>query len=142
VAMPDCLRILLWALLLWAALIFVASRAVRAEDCPEGAYGCGHAENHDQYRTWKQDDHKDADGITHRGMSCCDPQECRPTRAKQDANGDWWAWLGHRWAKVPRAAMLKTDILGDGRNHVCAPYNAEDLPTPPIYCFSPAEVKS
>lgn len=93
----------------------------------------GHAEGHDVYKTWKRP------GMS---MSCCGGEirdvqgnkvegDCRPTRAYVDEHGNWRAWAGSYWIIVPPAAMLPTDLMGDGRNHVCERYGV-------VLCFSPA----
>ncbi len=133
----------LWLLMLATGVVMTVFfgwlASAKAQDCPEGAYGCNHAQDHEQFKTWHREEHTDSDGITHPGMSCCNEHDCRPTRAYQDQEGNWHAWLGRRWAKVPPEAMLKTDILGTGRSYVCAPQGAEIYEAPPIYCFSPAQ---
>lgn len=112
-----------------------------AQDCQEGAYGCGHQENHQQYKAWHRDSSTDAYGTSHPGMSCCDEGDCRPTRAFLGDDGLWRAWDGIGWVKILPEALLKPDILGDGRSHLCAPRrNAASEPFP-AYCFSPTGPK-
>lgn len=100
---------------------------LHAQDCAEGAYGCGHAEHHEQYKDWHRPD----------GMSCCNQGDCRPTRAYQDMDGTWHAWDGRTWRPVPPEALMQPDLLQDGRNHVCAPESGAT-----VYCFSPTGQKS
>ncbi len=123
--------VIVGAIILWA----LSSYAQPADDCVVGAYGCGHEENHDQYKDWKQEG----------GMSCCSGEDCRPVRAKQDADGNWLIWIPElrRWDPVPADAMQEPDRFHDGRSHACT-----SKPTNPmaggrvwIYCFSPAQTK-
>lgn len=127
--------------LLMLALAIVTWPA-NAQDCVEGSYGCQHAEHHESYKTWRQPDRTDGDGITHRGMSCCEPMECRPVRAKQLPSGQWVWWNGSMWSDpVPPEAMLPTDLLGDGRTHACGPKPEYTGGRQITYCFSPGEVR-
>ena len=105
------------------------SKHAWSQDCPEGSFGCGHAEHHDQYKNWKRES---------TGMSCCNEGDCRPTRAYQDEDGHWHAWTGRTFVVVPDSALLKPDILKDGRSHVCSPKYDGTV----IYCFSPTGQKS
>lgn len=99
----------------------------RGQDCREGDFGCGHMQNHEQYKTWRGND----------GASCCNESECRPTRARQNDDGSWSAWVEGAWRRVPPRALLEPDRLKDGRSHVCSPAYNPDV----IYCFSPAQPK-
>ncbi len=128
---------------LLALLLFVPKTAT-SEDCVYGAYGCGHQENHEKYMGWHRDPTAEqrANGV--KGMHCCKEGDCRPTRAQKgnperpgEEEDTWFAWDGQRWRRVPDHALLKTDILGDGRAHLCAPPD----PNGPVYCFSPSEPK-
>jgi len=91
-----------------------------------GSYGDGHAQQHHIYRNWHTP--------TNPGVSCCNDGDCRPTRAKQDDSGNWLAWNGYKWLRVPGRALLPPDIAGDGRSHIC---ERQEF----IYCFTPAEPK-
>lgn len=86
-----------------------------------GRHGDGHAAMHDQYREWTQPDN---------GVSCCHDEDCRPTRAYRDEDGQWHAWDGKRWVAIPPNKLLPTDKAGDGRNHLCERWGT-------VYCFSP-----
>jgi hypothetical protein len=130
-------------LLALAAIPFIAlSWSVRAQDCTYGSYGCGHAEHHEQTKTWKQPDRFDSEGFNHGGMSCCAPEECRPVRAQQLEDGRWIWWNGTMWSEPVRPeAMLETDKLGDGRTWACGPKPEYTGGRQITYCFSPAQVK-
>lgn len=67
--------------------------------------------------------------------SCCNDQDCRPTRAFVGEDGLWRAWDGLRWLTIPSTALLPSDLAGDGRSHLCA------TPSGMVYCFSPAQPK-
>lgn len=41
-----------------AALVISGAVASRAQECEVGAFGCGHAEHHEQYQQWKPKDGK------------------------------------------------------------------------------------
>lgn len=86
--------------------------------------GEGHAEHHDEYKHWKQPGS---------GLSCCNDQDCRPTRAYLTDEG-WRAWNGQTWLLVPRESELPTDFAGDGRSHIC---EARDR----VFCFTPGQVR-
>lgn len=77
---------------------------------------------HEPYTSWK---------IPGTNASCCDNRDCRPTRARQDDSGQWEAWDGERWLKVPpdRALKIKSP---DGRSHLCAVNGG-------VLCFVPGE---
>lgn len=76
---------------------------------------------HDIYSEWTQPDN---------GVSCCHDEDCRPTRAYRDEDGQWHAWDGKRWVAIPPNKLLPTDKAGDGRNHLCERWGT-------VYCFSP-----
>ncbi len=104
----------------------------RAADCEEGAFGCGHEENHEQYKEWR----------TNTGASCCNNEDCRPVRARPEGDGQWSIWVPEikTWVRVPDSAMQKPDKFHDGRAHACTskPGNFM-MPIPYVYCFSPSE---
>lgn len=127
----------LFILLGLLAIVAFAPKA-RSEDCPVGAFGCGHAEQHEQYSAWRNKD----------GGSCCSGTDCRPVRARTTMDGTWQIWIPewHEWADVPARAMNEPDKFKDGRSHGCTAdpnnwrrYSTDPLP---IYCFSPTGTKS
>ncbi|MFO1081853.1 MAG: hypothetical protein U1E23_14640 [Reyranellaceae bacterium] len=61
---------------------------------------------HDPYGSWRQPDNP--------AVSCCNGQDCRPTRAYLGEDGRWRAW--------------------DGRSHLCEAGGH-------VYCFSPTSPK-
>lgn len=127
-----------------AAILLLSGHPARGQDCVFGAYGCGHHENHEQYKEWHREPTAEQRENGIKGMHCCSEGDCRPTRATKgnperpgEDEDSWYAWDGQRWRHVPPHAVLKTDILGDGRAHICA---AKD-PAIPVYCFSPSQPK-
>lgn len=81
---------------------------------------------HDPYSTWQQPDVP--------GMSCCNRDDCRPTRAYLGDDGRWRAWDGLGWLVVPPGKMLPTDLAGDGRSHLCERGGR-------VLCFTPGQVR-
>ena len=79
---------------------------------------------HDPYSGWRAPDNP--------GMSCCDNNDCRPTRAYMGDDGLWRAWDGINWLTVPPGRVLPTDFAKDGRNHLCEKLGA-------VYCFTPGQ---
>ena len=106
-----------------AAIIALFAGLAQAQS---GHHGDGHAEQHDIYKEWKAPNNP--------ALSCCNNADCRPTRAFLDQNGDWRAWNGHEWLRVPWDRVLPADYAGDGRSHLC---EKETL----IYCFTPGQVR-
>jgi hypothetical protein len=92
-----------------------------------GSHGQGHQENHDWYKELKQP------GTTY---SCCNDEDCRPTRAYIDDEGNWKADIGGRWVTVPWARVLNQQAP-DGRSHICADKNFGT-----IFCFIGGSPKS
>jgi len=90
-----------------------------------GHYGQGHAENHDWYEKLKQPGSN---------ASCCNGTkdgvegDCRPNRAYQKDDGNWYALLNGRWVPVPPRVVLK-QLAPDGNSHICASKGGM------IYCF-------
>lgn len=90
-----------------------------------GHHGQGHAENHDWYERLKQPGSN---------ASCCNGTkngvegDCRPTRAYQKDDGNWYALLNGRWVPVPPRVVLK-QLAPDGNSHICASKGGM------IYCF-------
>lgn len=76
---------------------------------------------HEPYGSWR---------IPTTGGSCCNNEDCRPTRARQDDEGHWEAWDGWRWLRVPPMAVLSIPSP-DGRSHLCEARGA-------VFCFLPA----
>jgi hypothetical protein len=115
------------------------------EGCEYGAFGCGHAENHELYKNWNERPIF-RNGVPAGRGSCCSGQDCRPVRANQDVNGNWKIWIPEwrDWVKVPPAAVGVHDRFHDGRSHACTSTPYPDRPGKylVIYCFSPAEQKS
>ena len=115
------------------------------DGCEYGAFGCGHAENHDLYKNWNERPIY-RNGVPAGRGSCCNGQDCRPVRANQDVNGNWKIWIPEwrDWVKVPPAAVGAPDRFHDGRSHACTstPYPHRPGKYLVIYCFSPAEQKS
>ena len=81
---------------------------------------------HDIYHQWRKPDNP--------GVSCCNDNDCRPTRAYLADDGLWRAWDGAKWLTVPREVVLPTDYGGDGRSHLCEQGGY-------IYCFTPGQVR-
>lgn len=104
--------------------VWLALGGARAQS---GQHGDGHAEQHDIYKGW----HPPGNPNT----SCCNNDDCRPTRAYVDETGRWRVWNGHRWLAVPWERVLPTDHAGDGRSHLCERGEF-------IYCFTPASPRS
>lgn len=52
------------------------------------------------------------------GGSCCNDTDCRPVSVRQDDKGQWEAWDGWRWLKVPPLTVLNIPSP-DGRSHLC-----------------------
>jgi hypothetical protein len=108
-----------------AAIILCSVCPISQTAAQTGNHGNGHAQHHDEYREWKQPGS---------GLSCCNDQDCRPTRAYLSEDG-WRAWDGTRWLPVPWSAVLDVRAR-DGRTHLCA------TPGGHVYCLVPADPKS
>ncbi len=91
-----------------------------------GMHGDGHAEFHHLYKSWRTPGNP--------AVSCCHDEDCRPTKAKQDEDGNWLAWNGYKWLRVPHRALMPPNVAGDGRSHICERQGF-------VYCFTPAEPK-
>ena len=89
-----------------------------------GAHGDGHAQGHDVYKHWRAPDNEH--------LSCCNNEDCRPTRAYMGDDGLWRAWDGLSWLTVPAGRVLPTDFAGDGRSHLCERSGA-------VLCFTPGQ---
>ncbi len=118
------------ALLALAAAILgavvVSARAQTVDPEPSGRHGDGHARMHDIYKYWHPPNNS--------GTSCCNNADCRPTRAYVDGAGEWRAWNGSAWLRVPQERVLPSDYAGDGRSHLC---EKEGF----VYCFTPGEIR-
>jgi hypothetical protein len=84
------------------------------------------ASAHGPYTDWK---------IPGTSASCCNDEDCHPTRARQDENGDWEALHKGEWLKIPRDKILPQDKAGDGRSHICA------SPMGYVFCFTAGQVR-
>ena len=99
---------------------------------PSGHHGQGHAENHDWYEKLKRPGSN---------ASCCSGSkdgvegDCRPTRAYQKDDGNWYALLNGRWVPVPPKVVLN-QLAPDGNSHICA------NPSGRILCFLGGSPKS
>ena len=70
---------------------------------------------------------------------CCN-KDCRPTKAKVDAQGHWTVWIDGEWQEVPQE-KLKTDVPNPSVfAHVCASKRWPGV-TPIIFCFIPPEAE-
>lgn len=86
-----------------------------------------HGEMHHKYQHWRAPNNPN--------VSCCNNNDCRPTRAYVDEEGRWRAWNGSQWLVIPPDRILPTDLAGDGRSHLCEVSGY-------IFCFSPAAPRS
>ena len=99
---------------------------------PTGHHGQGHAENHDWYEQLKRPGSN---------ASCCSGSkdgvegDCRPTRAYQKDDGNWYALLNGRWVPVPPKVVLN-QLAPDGNSHICANKGGT------IFCFLGGSPKS
>jgi hypothetical protein len=82
------------------------------------------AKAHDIYKHWSPPNNPKT--------SCCNNNDCRPTRAYMGDDGLWRAWNGQLWLIVPPDRVLPTDFAGDGRSHLCEMGAF-------VYCFSPGQ---
>lgn len=137
-------------LLAFAATVFVTVGVglllgyARAQqpDCVFGAYGCGHMENHHQYKEWHREPTAEQRENGVKGMHCCSDGDCRPTKIRGSREEGYFWWDGEVWVgPVPDYAIIATDKLGDGRAHVCAPphYAGQAAKDRLTYCLSPSE---
>lgn len=121
-----------YGIIIFALLVYAAANADQP-DCVFGSFGCGHEQIHEKSESWQRDS----------GMSCCHGGDCRPTKIRGNREDGYEWWDGEVWVPAPDAAILKTDVLSDGRAYVCAPrphlgQGAKDRLT---YCLSPSEPK-
>ena len=103
----------------------LAGRAWAQSPSPLGP-GDHHPLHADHYQKWQRPDG---------AGSCCNNQDCRPTRAFLGDDGLWRAWDGRDWLVIPASKLLPADHAGDGRSHLCA------TPEGTVYCFSPSQPK-
>lgn len=83
------------------------------------------ARGHDIYHEWK------IPGTT---TSCCNDQDCRPTKARVTTDGRWEAWDGAEWLLIPENRVLPFQAP-DGRSHLCSINGT-------VLCFTPGEIRS
>ena len=134
------LRMRPWVWVSIVLLVCMCTVKTFAQDCEEGAFGCGHQENHDLYKEWNARPWYN-DGQEKRTGSCCNGQDCRPVRAMQDWEGHWSIWIPEwkKWVLVPDHSVDIYDRFHDGRSHACTTPPTNDKGTGlTIYCFSPA----
>lgn len=83
---------------------------------------------HDPYSSWKVPGNPN--------VSCCNLDDCRPTRAYVGEDGLWRAWNADigEWLTVNPGALLPADYAGDGRSHLCARGNY-------VFCFTPGDAR-
>lgn len=112
-----------WLVLGCLLALTLAGTQARAQS---GEHGDGHAEMHGTYEQWHPP------GNPH--TSCCNDADCRPTRAYMGDDGDWRAWNGNLWLRIPHERVLPTDFAGDGRSHLCENAGV-------IYCFTPGQIR-
>lgn len=115
---------------------FVVPR-VSAQDKP-GDHNFQHHEYHEWYSKLKQ---------PFTGYGCCSGEiwetktnriisgDCRPTRARQDANGNWYAIIDGQEVPVPHNVILTDKSAPDGNSHICATSAFR------ILCFVPGKLK-
>jgi hypothetical protein len=123
------------ALMVLTAAMPASRSQAQSQDCEYGAFGCGHTEQHHQYQDWKP---RTGNG------NCCNGEDCRPVRARQEDDGAWSVWIPEfrRWVPVPAYAVGDPDRFGDGHSHVCSTKPMPTLPVFHIFCFSPTGSKS
>jgi hypothetical protein len=107
-------------------VVLALSFAAHVTFAQSGEHGDGHAQMHDTYKGWHPPNNQ--------GTSCCNDNDCRPTRAYVDEEGRWRAWNGIMWLVVPWERVLPTDFAKDGRSHLCEQGGT-------IYCFTPGEIR-
>jgi len=78
---------------------------------------------HDPYTDWK----------TRHGMSCCNQNDCAPTTAWQDMEGNWFVRSAGVTHPVDPLAILPIPSP-DGRSHACILGGR-------VICFVPGEVR-
>ena len=81
---------------------------------------------HDHYTDWK---------IPGTQTSCCNNEDCHPTRAYLHEDGRWRALHKGEWLIVPKDRVLQEDKAGDGRSHICA------SPVGYVFYFSAGQVR-
>jgi hypothetical protein len=104
---------------------------------PQGYFGEGHAEHHDQYFGMRN-------GM---GGSCCDGSDGRPTQGRWNPNTDSWeAMVNGQWQAVPWPNVIDDGVLArqgrqrwDNQSHVFASKHRRADGTYAIYCFIPGE---
>jgi len=107
-------------------LVLAFSFAAHVAFAQSGEHGDGHAQMHDTYKGWRLPNNQ--------GTSCCNDNDCRPTRAYVDEEGRWRVWNGIMWLVVPWDRVLPADFAHDGRSHLCEQGGT-------IYCFTSGEIR-
>jgi len=103
-----------------AAAIVLGSGPAHSQERP-GDFGFHHMENH----SWYKDLHDPVNGY-----SCCNDEDCRPTRAYLQANGTWKALVDGVWRDIPPEIVLKSELNKDPLHaHICASKSGM------LYCF-------
>lgn len=91
-------------------LSWTVSNAATAQD---GHHGHGHSTYHPWYESL----------YDHKGHSCCNDRDCRPTEHRANADGTIEVMVDGNWMKVPPEKILNKSAPDLG-SHVCA--------TPPV----------
>lgn len=102
---------------------------------PQGYFGDGHAEHHDNYQGLRN-------GM---GGSCCNGRDGRPTQGRWNAATESWeAMVNGKWQTVPWPNVLDDGVLSaqkrprwDNQSHVFAGEHMRSDGTYTIYCFIP-----
>jgi len=106
-----------------AGLVLAGRMPARADD-PLGMHGVGHDALHHWYETLRQPGN---------GASCCNNQDCRPTRSRLVEGGGVQVELDGVWTPVPPGKILNVPSP-DLQSHVCAPKAGSLFPKGHIYC--------
>ena len=119
----SCLTLLRVIAILLALIVLMMAKQALAQ----GAHGHGHDKLHHWYSQLKRPDMPNS--------SCCNNQDCRPTQARQLADGTWEALKDGRWLKIPPNKVNKEESF-DTSAHICAPrpdWEAYDQDF--VFCF-------
>lgn len=121
----NCLRLL--RLILTALVVIIVLMVSARVHAHDGHHGHDHAKLHHWYSQLKRPDLPN--------QSCCNNQDCRPTQARQLADGTWEALKDNRWVKIPNDKINREESY-DTSAHLCAPlpswtsYDADF-----VFCF-------